>query len=144
MPALTRRRDPEAHQQTWYVDYGDVQVGTTSMRAGVPVDVDQWGWSCGFYPGTHPDEYLWGTAATFDQARADFGKAWAAFLSSRTDADFTAWQRNRAWTAWKYAMWDAGCRMPTHVASGRSRCFCGATIGMSCEEHVYTRHMEVA
>ena len=25
MPALTRRRDPEARQETWLVYYGDVQ-----------------------------------------------------------------------------------------------------------------------
>ena len=29
----------------------DVRVGTIGQRAGVPVDVDQWQWSCGFYPG---------------------------------------------------------------------------------------------
>jgi hypothetical protein len=28
MPALTRRRDPDAQQETWLIYYGDVQVGT--------------------------------------------------------------------------------------------------------------------
>jgi hypothetical protein len=28
------------------------------------------------------------TAATFDDARADFERAWLAFLSNRTEADF--------------------------------------------------------
>ncbi len=45
-------------------------------------------------------------------------------------------------TTWKYAMWDAGCRMPTQMPDGRSRCFCGAEIGVECGDHVYTRHME--
>jgi hypothetical protein len=49
MPKLTRRRDPEGHQEVWHVYYGDVKVGTIGQRAGVPVGVDQWGWSCGFY-----------------------------------------------------------------------------------------------
>jgi hypothetical protein len=50
MPALTRRRSDNPHQVTWHVYYGDVHVGTIGERAGVPVDVDRWGWSCGFYP----------------------------------------------------------------------------------------------
>ena len=98
-PALTRRRDPEAHQETWRVYYGDVRVGTISMRSGIPVDEDPWGWSCGFYPGSEPGEYISGTAATFDQARAEFGEAWPVFLAKRTDADFTAFRRHRAKTA---------------------------------------------
>jgi hypothetical protein len=47
MPALTRRRYPERPDR-WHVYYGDVHVGTIAIRAGVPVDVDQWGWDCGF------------------------------------------------------------------------------------------------
>jgi hypothetical protein len=51
MPTLTRRRVPEAANEAWRVFYGDVPVGTISIRAGVPVDANQWGWKCGFYPG---------------------------------------------------------------------------------------------
>jgi hypothetical protein len=32
MPALTRRRDPEAHNETWLIHYDDVHVGTISVR----------------------------------------------------------------------------------------------------------------
>src|SRR4051812_16760030 len=39
-------------------------------------------------------------------------------------------------------MWDAGCRMPTQVASGRSRCFCGTEIDLACEEHVYNHEAD--
>jgi hypothetical protein len=39
-------------------------------------------------------------------------------------------------------MWEAGCKMPTQERSGRSRCFCGAEIGITCEEHIYASHME--
>ena len=41
MPTLTRRRSPDAQQETWLVHYGDVHVGTISERAGVPADADQ-------------------------------------------------------------------------------------------------------
>jgi hypothetical protein len=40
MPALTRRRDPDAH---WRVFREDVQVGTIGVHAGVPVDSNQSG-----------------------------------------------------------------------------------------------------
>jgi hypothetical protein len=76
MTALTRRRSRDAHAESWQVFYGDVQVGTIGIRAGVPVDVDQWGWSCGFYPRSHRLEHHDGTAETFEQARADFEAVW--------------------------------------------------------------------
>jgi hypothetical protein len=54
MPQLTRRRYPE-RPDCWHVYFGDVHVGTMAIRAGVPVDVDQWGWSCGFH--AEPNRY---------------------------------------------------------------------------------------
>jgi hypothetical protein len=36
MPQLTRRRDPEAHQETWRIFYGDVHVGTIARGVGNP------------------------------------------------------------------------------------------------------------
>ena len=33
MPALTRRRNPDARQESWLVYYGDVHVGTIGLRA---------------------------------------------------------------------------------------------------------------
>jgi hypothetical protein len=76
MATLTRRRDPDARQESWRVFYGDIVVGTIGVRSGVPVHVDQWTWSCGFYPVSHRGERENGTAADFDQARADFEAAW--------------------------------------------------------------------
>jgi hypothetical protein len=36
-------------------------------------------------------------------------------------------------------MFDSGCVLPTQVCDGRSRCFCGAVIGLrSMEQQVYT------
>jgi hypothetical protein len=96
------------------------------MRSGNPADTDPCGWRCGFYPGSYPRECTSGTAATFDQARIDFEEAWRDFLADRTEADFDEYRKHGAWTAWKYAMWDSGCKLPTQVASGQFRCFCGA------------------
>jgi hypothetical protein len=42
----------------------------------------------GFYPGSRPGECTNGTAATFEQARLVFERAWAVFLARRTEADF--------------------------------------------------------
>ena len=67
MPELTRRSYPEC-RDCWHVYYGDVHVGTLAIRSGAPVDVDQWGWILGFYPGTEVGEYRDGTAETFNLA----------------------------------------------------------------------------
>jgi hypothetical protein len=112
MPELTRRRSPDAPEECWHVFYGDVRVGTIALRTGMPHHEDPWGWACGFYPGSHPRECTDGTAATFDQARADFEAAWRVFLSKRTESDFQAWRDQRDWTAEKYRRFDRGERMP--------------------------------
>jgi hypothetical protein len=105
MPALTRRRSTDAPHATWLVYYGDERVGSIAIRSGNPTDTDPWGWSCGFYPGSHPREHQSGTAAAFKAA-------WRTFLSKRTEADFQAWRRQRDWTAEKYRRFDRGERMP--------------------------------
>ncbi len=67
------------------------------------------------------------------------------FLAKRTEADFNAYRRHRAFDRWKHAMWDAGCKLPTQVADGRSICFCGAPIGIAdVQQHVLATHMEAA
>ena len=48
------------------------------------------------------------TAASFEEAGADFEEAWQVFLAKRTEADFQAWRDQQDWTARKYAMWQAG------------------------------------
>ena len=102
MPELTRRRYPEAREECWHIYYGDVHAGTIAIRTGNPHDTDLWEWCCGFYPGSHPGEHQNGTAATFDEARADFEAAWKVFLSKRTEADFQEWRDQQAWTEDKY------------------------------------------
>ena len=116
MPTLTRRRDPDARQESWLILYGDVYVGTFGLRSGNPFDTDQCQWRCGFYPGSEPGDWTSGTVASFDQARGDFELARPVFLANRTEADFDEYRKHRAWTAWKYAMWDTGCKLPTQLA----------------------------
>jgi hypothetical protein len=72
MPALTRRCSKDAHAESWQIFYGDAQVGTIRISAGVPTDVDRWGWSCGFYPLKRVN----GTAGDFEIARSEFEAAW--------------------------------------------------------------------
>jgi hypothetical protein len=57
---------------------------------GNPGAAPRWQWRCGFYPGGRPGECTSGTAADFDEARADFEAAWRVFLAKRTEADFQA------------------------------------------------------
>ena len=146
MPALTRRLEPDIHQECWHVYYGDTRVGTITERAGVPADVDQWGWTIGFYPVDHrPGQHVGDTAETFEQARAAFEADWRDYLPRCTEADFAENRRDRAFTAWKYRMHDTGTLLPTQLASGRSKCFCGAALTIaSVDDHIRQTHMDMA
>jgi hypothetical protein len=131
MSELTRRRYHK-RPDCWHVYYGDVQAGTIALRVGNPPDTDPWEWSCGFYPGCQPGEHTNGTAATFDEACADFGRAWAVFLSNRTPWDFEEYREARDRIARKYALWDVGKRLPPNEwepgkpCSIFMKCPCGA------------------
>jgi hypothetical protein len=111
MPSLIRHRDPDVAQETWRIYYGDVLAVTIAQCVGNPGAAPMWQWRCGFYPGSRPGECTGGTAASFDQARADFEAAWRMFLAKRTRADLEAWREQRAWTAEKYRRFDRGERM---------------------------------
>jgi hypothetical protein len=89
-------------------------------------------------PGMHRT----GIAEGFEAARAGFEKDWACIVPTLTEADFEECRRSRAFLAWKYRMWDCGCRLPTQERSGRSHCFCGAGIDSdTLDRHVVTAHM---
>ena len=142
MPTLTRRRDPDAHQEAWLIHCGDIHVGTINKRSGVPGSVDQWGWVCSFYPASHRGVHADGTASNFDEDRAAFEAAWRELLPQITATDFDEYRRYRTREVWKHGMWDAGCKIPTQTTDGRSRCFCGAEIDIAgVERHVYAAHM---
>ena len=113
MPALTRRRDRQASQETWLIYFGDIHAGTIALRSGNPTTTDTWSWYCGIYPGSRPGDGSSGTAATFWEARKAFEAAWQVFLAKRTEADFQAWRDHRDSTARMYALW---CSTATAVA----------------------------
>jgi hypothetical protein len=58
-------------------------------------------------------------AKSFERARGAFEIAWRHFLVKRTEADFAEYRRDRAFHAWKQAMWAAGLKLPTQAADGR-------------------------
>ena len=108
---LTRRRDPH-RSDCWQIYLGDVHVGQIARAVGNPGAAERWTWHCGFYPGSEPGEQRGGTAPTFDEARAQFERAWLVFSANRTEADYEAWREQRDWTARKYAAIDRGEKVP--------------------------------
>ncbi|MDI1262664.1 MAG: hypothetical protein PS018_05340 [bacterium] len=142
MAELRRRPDRDPNQSGgWFIYHGDVRVGHIGKRAGVPVDVDQWGWSCGFYPGCDPGEQTHGSAPTFEAAKDGFQSAWDRLLQKKTAAHFEIWRRWRDFTAWKYRMTAEKLPLPTQRTDGRARCFCGAEISTAAVDwHVNDAH----
>ncbi|WP_298257731.1 hypothetical protein [Bradyrhizobium sp.] len=125
MPSLTRRRCDNPHRETWDVSYGDVRVGTIGERAGIPVGADQWGWSCGFYPGLEPRRHRQGTAKSFIEARAGFEADWHSLLPELSDDAFEDCRRDRAFRAEIRATRARGEKLPTEIYSSLMRCVCG-------------------
>lgn len=138
---LTRRRLNEKFE-SWGIFYGDVQVGGLTHQNGVGSSM-HWQWACGFYPGCDlRTQMSAGKEDLFDDAKTAFQKAWDRLRPQITPAMLDEWRKHQAFTAWKYAMWDAKCRMPTQSTTGRSRCFCGDEITSDAiEAHIQRRHM---
>jgi len=126
MPALTRRRISDPHRVGWRVSYADVPVGAISKRAGVPMDVDQWGWSCGFYPGLDPGQHQDGSAESFELARAAFEEAWQRLQPKIPEGAFAEYRRDRAGKAAIAAARERGEKLPSELPSSIMRCVCGA------------------
>jgi len=125
MSNLTRRRSDSPHRETWHVYYGDIHVGTIGERAGVPVDREQWQWSCGFYPGLHPGQHRNGTAASFEEARIRFEADWNALLPEISDGAFDEYQHEREHRAEIRAIRARGEKLPSEIPSSLMRCVCG-------------------
>jgi hypothetical protein len=143
MSALTRRRSKDSPQESWRIYYGDARIGSIGKRAGVPIDVPQWGWHCAFYPGMRPGQDRHGSAETFQEEKSAFEAAWREVLPGLEKDAFGDYRRDLAFHNWKYAMWNAHCRLPTEMAAGLSNCFCGANIGIdNVRAHVYAAHMD--
>jgi hypothetical protein len=122
MPALTRRRSADC-QDCWHIYYGDVQAGTIAMRAGNPREHRPLGMVLRLLSriATRPNpvRHIRDLRRCPCRIRVRLGEV---FLANRTDADFQAWRYQRDSTAWKYATWDRGFKLPTQLPSGRSKC----------------------
>jgi hypothetical protein len=105
MSKLSRRRSKDSPQESWQIFFGDVPVGWIGILTGVPVDVAQWGWRCGFYPGMEPGQHREGSAKTFESARAAFLFAWRQVLPRLGEANFDAYRREHAFHKWRRRMW---------------------------------------
>jgi hypothetical protein len=73
-------------------------------------------------------------------------------LSKRTEADFQKWRDARDWTARKYALWDAGKKLPPKEwepgkpCSIYLKCPCGDIFNSHCLEEnlVHVPHITAA
>jgi hypothetical protein len=141
MPQLTRRPDNDPHREGWFVYFGDVRIGHIGRRTGVPTHAPQWGWTCGFYPGCDPGQQTHGTGETFEDARAEFEKAWHKLAATRTEAHYELWRQSRDFHAWKDRMHEESRPLPTQTRGAPSRCFCGEFLTTaSVDQHVRTAH----
>jgi len=142
MSALSRRRSKDdEHRETWLIYFGDVRVGSIGRRAGVPNSAPQWGWWCGFYPGTEPGEHRGGIAETFDEARAAFQFAWQDLVATLSEADYEAWRRQRDWTTWKDRMHALALPLPMQRSEGVAHCFCGEVVtNATLDAHISNAH----
>jgi hypothetical protein len=142
MPTLSRRRVKDQQPEHWLIFSDGMHIGAIGIRSGVPVHIDQWQWTISPYPASHRGIRDGGTAPSFAEAREAFERAWREIEPRITDADSAEHRRERAHTEWKYKMWSAGCKMPTQVADGRSRCYCGAEIdSQNIGLHIAAEHM---
>jgi hypothetical protein len=69
---------------------------------------------------SNPDEeYERAVIAEFDAGDTEATLQAMAAEAKRTEADFEEYHRDRAFHAWKQAMWAKGLKLPTQVADGR-------------------------
>jgi hypothetical protein len=65
------------------------------------------------------EEYERAVIAEFDAGDTEATLQAMAAEAKRTEADFEEYHRDRAFHAWKQAMWAKGLKLPTQVADGR-------------------------
>ena len=87
--------------------------------------VDQWEWSCGFYPGLHPGQYRYGIAPTFADARVGFEADWHQLLAEIPEGAFEEYRHERETRAAIRAKRDRGEKLDSEIPSSMMRCTCG-------------------
>jgi hypothetical protein len=106
MPTLTRRRYPE-RPDCWHIYCGDIHAGTIARRVGIRLTNIRGAGAVASTRAAIPASAPSARRRHTNRPRAGFEQAW------RTEADFREWRETHAWSPWKYAMFDKGCRMPT-------------------------------
>ncbi len=144
MPSLIRRRSNDIPQNSWRIFYGDVPVGWIGIRSGGRLTLLNWA-------GVAASILAWSRdSIATDRPLHSKGRgqlflfAWRQVLPHLGEANFEAYRREHAFHKWRHRMWSEGLKMPTQLASGRSKCFCGAAINLkNTEQHVYKKHMDL-
>lgn len=146
MPTLTRRPDNDPHRQGWVIYFGDLRIGHIGRRAGVPTHADQWGWSCGFYPGMDPGTQRAGIAPTFEAAREKFEAAWSQLLPTVPDSAFDDWRCDRDWRAEVAAKRARGEKLDSEIRNTLMRCVCGTAFDSwnPAESYPHRAHITAA
>jgi hypothetical protein len=144
MPALTRRRDPEMHQECWHIYYDNIPVGTITERAGVPHDVDQWGWAVGFYPGLEPGQHSYGSSANFEEARAGFEADWQLLLPKIPKGAFDKFRADVALKQDIRAKRARGELLNSQIPSSIMNCVCGVRFDSHNPSYPHRVHIYAA
>ncbi|OKO87559.1 hypothetical protein AC629_13460 [Bradyrhizobium sp. NAS80.1] len=145
-PPLTRKLHDNPHLKGWDVYFGDVRIGHIGQRAGVPVNVEQWGWSCGFYPGMEPGAKRSGTAGTFEAAREAFETTWSEMLPTISESALAEWRHDRDWRAAMAAKRARGDKLDSDVQNTLMRCICGTVFDSwkPVESYPHRQHIYAA
>jgi hypothetical protein len=144
MPILTRCRTDNPHQETCHVYYGDVLlVGSIGERAGVPKDLAQWGWHCGFYPGLEVGQHSQGVAESFEAARAGFEADWNRLLPAVSPSafdDYRSWQAHQAELRDKRGR---GEKLDSELPLSVMTCVCGVRFDSFNPEQSYAHRLHI-
>ena len=117
MPALTRRRSTDAREECRHVYYGDVLAGTIAIRSGNPHDEDpRNGIAVSIRSHTQANIRTEPPPASKEPAPISKPRG-RFFLAKRTEADVQARRGQQDWTARKYAMRQAGEKLPSQKPS---------------------------
>jgi hypothetical protein len=88
MAEVTRRRSADHREECWHIItamFMSVRLPSASEIRTIPINGNGTAGSIRVRDRAN-------VSPTFEEARADFERAWHVFLSKRTEADFRAWR----------------------------------------------------
>jgi hypothetical protein len=132
----------DAREECWHVYYGDVHVGTIAIRTGIPFDED-----LRLLSGQRAGRVIRTGPQPPSTMLAPISKPHGAyFRPSEPRGDYQAYRGARDWHARKYAMWEAGERLPSQKFSSLRICPCGEIFDSHRPEHtlIHVPHITAA